>query len=167
MARIFTLSLNYAKSSSSTEVTRLFISTKKVKGYKIQTLVEKKPQGKVINDEKLPDYSNVWRVWKFFLAKKKYSEYCNHAEWLNYDDLKIDVSAVIVSGGHYFAKSSALTKAHGWTRILGENIILSFVLLYSVGIISGASMSVKTLGDSGLGGLLVWHHTHLAKTHVP
>ena len=59
MARIFTLSLNYAKSSSSTEVTRLFISTKKVKGYKIQTLVEKKPQGKVINDEKLPDYSNV------------------------------------------------------------------------------------------------------------
>ena len=91
----------------------------------------------------------------FFLQNKNYSEYCNHAEWLNYDDLKIDVSAVIVSGGHYFAKSSALTKAHGWTRILGENIILSFVLLYSVGIISGASMSVKTLGDSGLGGLLV------------
>ena len=90
---------------------------------------------------------------EFFFSKKKYSEYCNHAEWLNYDDLKIDVSAVIVSGGHYFAKSSALTKAHGWTRILGENIILSFVLLYSVGIISGASMSVKTLGDSGLGGL--------------
>ena len=89
----------------------------------------------------------------FFLQNKNYSEYCNHAEWLNYDDLKIDVSAVIVSGGHYFAKSSALTKAHGWTRILGENIILSFVLLYSVGIISGASMSVKTLGDSGLGGL--------------
>lgn len=89
----------------------------------------------------------------FFSKKKNYSEYCNHAEWLNYDDLKIDVSAVIVSGGHYFAKSSALTKAHGWTRILGENIILSFVLLYSVGIISGASMSVKTLGDSGLGGL--------------
>ena len=90
---------------------------------------------------------------EIFFSKKKYSEYCNHAEWLNYDDLKIDISAVIVSGGHYFAKSSALTKAHGWTRILGENIILSFVLLYSVGIISGASMSVKTLGDSGLGGL--------------
>ena len=43
--------------------------------------------------------------------------------------------------------------AHGWTRILGENIILSFVLLYSVGIISGVRMSVKTLGNSG--GLLV------------
>ena len=40
----------------------------------------------------------------FFLQNKNYYEYCNHAEWLNYDDLKIDVSAVIVSGGHYYAK---------------------------------------------------------------
>lgn len=43
-------------------------------------------------------------VFGNFFSKKKYSEYCNHAEWLNYDDLKIDVSAVIVGGGHYFAK---------------------------------------------------------------
>ena len=77
--------------------------------------------------------------------------HCNHAEWVNYDDLKIDVSARLHYVGHY--GDCIVQWAHGWTRILGENIILSFVLLYSVGIISGVRMSVKTLGNSG--GLLV------------
>ena len=108
-------------------------------------------------DEKLPDYANVRRVGKFW-HKKIF--HCNHAEWVNYDDLKIDVSAQLHYVGHY--GDCIVQWAHGWTRILGENIILSFVLLYSVGIISGVRMSVKTLGNSG--GLLVWHYTHLAKT---
>ena len=108
-------------------------------------------------DEKLPDYANVRRVGKFW-HKKIF--HCNHAEWVNYDDLKIDVSARLHYVGHY--GDCIVQWAHGWTRILGENIILSFVLLYSVGIISGVRMSVKTLGNSG--GLLVWHYTHLAKT---
>ena len=146
------------------------------KGYKIQTLVENlkrslkagniqgvpisfRREGKksVWYDEKLPDYANVRRVWKFW-HKKIF--HCNHAEWVNYDDLKIDVSARLHYVGHY--GDCIVQWAHGWTRILGENIILSFVLLYSVGIISGVRMSVKTLGNSG--GLLVWHYTHLAKT---
>ena len=113
------------------------------KGCKIQTLVEKSPK---ISDKRLLDYANVFTCLEKILAGQKkvldilenLLEYCNHAEWQN--DLGKWTIIVGINVGRRINESTCVNE-----NIMRKYYLeLSVFVANSVGIISGASMSVKT-----------------------